>query len=243
MPGRATLWVAGAAVGLGLAVGLLPGLSWPGGEESATPAEVCPVSSAPGESAPPPEPYDTAAAAYGGAAPHPVVVIDTLEYQARLRDGTRLEAQMASGEVEAWRLFEPPVEWQPTDEEDVQLVACVHYDAIEEPLSWCHYRAEDGSFLLAPVRLTVVVREARTGRTAGEFPLRSDVPATPDVSADLASDHCPDAVSGVPASEGARTWLVPPRTEDFLAGLRPLVEKRFSVDSPAAPTPPDGPPH
>jgi hypothetical protein len=234
MPRRPRLWIPAVAVVAGLAVALLTDLPpFEGKPESPAPGEVCPVASIPGASVPSPQPYDTDGADYAGAAPHPVVVIDTGDLLARLRDGTSLESSMASRHDEQpWRLFEPPTEWQPPDEEDrskVQLVACVYYDAVERPLSWCHYRAENGTFSLAPVRLTVVVREASTGRTVGEFPLRSDLPTTPNVGGDLASDYCPGTIPGVPASgtEGAHTWMLPPRRDDFLAGLRPLVERQF----------------
>jgi hypothetical protein len=231
MPRRARLWIPAVAVA-GLAVALLTDLPPFGGKPTPTaPADVCPVASAPGAPVPSPQPYDADGADYAGAAPHPVAVIDTRDFQARLRDGTSLESEMASVDDEPpWQLFEPPAEWQPSDEQDrseAQLVACVYYDAVEQPLSWCHYRAENGTFALAPVRLTVVVREASTGRAVGEFPLRSDLPTTPNVSADLASDYCPESIPGVPASdtEAAHTWMLPPRRDDFLAGLRPLVER------------------
>lgn len=210
------------------------------------PEKVCPVARAPGQPAGPPQPYVKDAADYSGNPTHPLVVIDTMDHpKATKQDGTPLRAVMAPEMDDPYDQI--PEAWQPPppprDDDDVmdyskvQLVACVYYEAVGRPLTHCHYQSEDGTFAIAVARMTVVVREASTGRIVSSFPLRSDLaeadpkkvggPKATDFRISLQTANCPPRVSGSYYTKGPRTWIVPPNNSEFQARLSPLVFKQF----------------
>ncbi|NYI94683.1 hypothetical protein HNR12_000960 [Streptomonospora nanhaiensis] len=236
------LWVAAVAAAAGVAVALALNPPRLGGDPPGGPSAACPVAPAPGEPAARPRPYNPDSPGYAGAPPHPAAVVDTLDFARRTRDGAPLEAEMAVGDDPPGRAYELPEEWRPAGNGDsgdggegeeggeertaAQVVACVYYDAVGKPLEHCSYRMQDGTFAIAAVRMTVVVREAATGRTVGGFPLRSDPAKVEGANtAFLDTEYCPPSV--VDDTEGPRTWLVPPRNSDFVEGLRPVVERRL----------------
>ncbi|MDA0564459.1 hypothetical protein LG943_08985 [Streptomonospora sp. S1-112] len=226
------VWAAAVAAGAGLVVALaVSAPRWGGDDRPGGPSAACPVAPAPGEPAARPRPYDPDSPDYAGDPPHPTTVVDTMDFAPRTRDGAPLDAEMAVGDDPPWRAYDLPAQWRPPEngdgEEDrsqVRLVACVYYDEVEEPLAHCSYQTEDGTFAISAVRMTVVVREAATGRTVGSFPLRSDPSKVEGAGTGyLDTEYCP---SGITHTEGPRTWLVPPRNADVVEGLRPLVERR-----------------
>lgn len=107
-------------------------------------------------------------------------------------------------------------------------MACVYYEETGSALTTCNYETQDASFSLAPARLNVVVRQATTGRTVEEFPLRSDPSQVPDPQEErrLKLEYRKDSID-VHETEGTHTWRVQPPRADLRAGLRPLAEARL----------------